>query len=303
VKISKEFKIGLLAIVSLLILYFGVNFLKGQDFLSPTQSYYVFYSNVNGLGSSNQVLMDGYKIGIVGEMEIFQKRKSKVLVELKINREIILGKDARALLIDTDFLGGKAITVFPGDIQNPAEPEDTILGNVQKSLAEEFAERAMPVVQSFDTTILGINEFFSDYSSLSEKLEISINRFSTLVYNLNTVTVENRQNIKRSFSNLDSVMADLALAVSNFSSLSSKLNQIADSMSAEELSASLRSMRANLENMQIITERMAMGEGTLGKLSAEDSLYRNLNSAIMDLDSLLLDLRENPKRYVRLSLF
>ncbi len=300
---SKEIKIGLLAVVSLLILYFGFNFLKGQDFLSPTNSYYVFYKDVNGLTSSNLVLIDGYNVGMVGDMEIHQGSKTSILVELQIKKKITIGKDAVAILVDTDLLGGKAIRVLPGDIRNPAEPDDTLSGEIQKSLAEEFKDRAMPVVQSFDTTILGINEFFTDYSALSDNLKAAINNFRTLTYNLNQLTIDNRNTLKSTMSNLDSVSRELSIAVAEFNSLGRKLNTMADSLDPEEVAASVRAMRANLESLQVITQRMANGEGTLGRLSKEDSLYRHLNLVLQDLDSLLVDLKENPKRYVRLSLF
>ncbi len=300
---SKEFKIGLLAVVSLLILYFGFNFLKGQDFLSPTHSYYVFYDNVNGLTSSNQVLIDGFNVGMVGDMEIDQGEKTRILVELQIKKNITVGSDAMALLVDTDLLGGKAIKVFPGDIGDPALPDDTIRGQVQKSLAEEFADRAMPVVQSFDSTILGVNEFFTDYSSLSSTLEQAIINIRNLAYNLNNMTLENRSKINATFSNLDTITEEMTLAVRDFRKLSAKLNRTADSLDPAEMAATLRSMRANLESLQVVTKRMADGEGTMGKLSEDEELYNNLNRAIQDLDSLLVDLKENPKRYVRLSLF
>lgn len=300
---SKEFKIGLLAVVSLLILYFGFNFLKGQDFLSPTHSYYVFYDNVNGLTSSNQVLIDGFNVGMVGDMEIDQGEKTRILVELQIKKNITVGSDAMALLVDTDLLGGKAIKVFPGNIGDPALPDDTIRGQVQKSLAEEFADRAMPVVQSFDSTILGVNEFFTDYSSLSSTLEQAIINIRNLAYNLNNMTLENRSKINATFSNLDTITEEMTLAVRDFRKLSAKLNRTADSLDPAEMAATLRSMRANLESLQVVTKRMADGEGTMGKLSEDEELYNNLNRAIQDLDSLLVDLKENPKRYVRLSLF
>ncbi len=289
--------------VSLLILYFGFNFLKGQDFLSPTHSYYVFYDHVNGLTSSNQVLIDGFNVGMVGDMEIDQGEKTRILVELQIKKNIIIGSDAMALLVDTDLLGGKAIKVFPGNITARALPDDTIKGEVQKSLAEEFADRAMPVVQSFDSTILGVNEFFTDYSSLSTTLEQAIINIRNLAYNLNNMTLENRSKINETFSNLDTITEEMTLAVRDFRRLSAKLNQTADSLDPAEMAATLRSMRANLESLQVVTKRMADGEGTMGKLSEDEELYNNLNRAIQDLDSLLVDLKENPKRYVRLSLF
>ncbi len=300
---SKEFKIGLLAVVALLILYFGFNFLKGQDFLSPTNSYYVFYKDVNGLTSSNQVLIDGYNVGMVGDMEIFQEGGTKILVELQIKKNVKIGKDARAILMDTDILGGKAIRVFPGDLSNPANPDDTLGGDVQKSLAEEFADRAMPVVQSFDSTILGINEFFKDYTTLSEKIEKAIQEFTLTMANTRQMIVENRANIRNSTAHMDSLLLELGKGAENLNSFTSKLDVVADSIDPQELASTLRAMRANLESMELVTQRMANGQGTLGKLSQDDSLYLNLNQAIMDLDSLLVDLKENPKRYVKLSLF
>lgn len=302
-KFSKEIKIGLLALISGSILYFGVNFLKGVDFLSSSTTYYTIYNDINGLSVSNQVLVNGFSVGRVSDIEIIQGKNTTVKVGFEVNNEILVGKDAKAVLIDTDLLGGKAIKLLPGNYQIKAEPYDTIEGVIEKSLTKVFADKAMPVVEDLDSTIQNINTFLKSYTFASKEIQQMFIQAKNLLSSSQKILDENRMNLKSISGNLSETTREFKKSSKDVSNLLANASQFSDSLSQLEINRTLESLNRTLEKMDSISSQIASGEGTMGKMIYNDSLYNNLNAVSRDLDKLLIDLQEHPKRYVHFSIF
>ncbi|MEQ9307442.1 MAG: MlaD family protein, partial [Marinoscillum sp.] len=154
---SKEFKVGLIALVSGVLLYYGFNFLKGKDFFSPTNKYYVLYDNVDGLNKSNPVIVNGLAVGRVSRIRLLQSEDNQILVELDIDESITLGDSTVASLSNTDFLGSKGIVLTVGSLNNPIVPGDTLIPYQDRGLNEILAS-AEPVASNLNTTITRVNE-------------------------------------------------------------------------------------------------------------------------------------------------
>ncbi|QNL22757.1 MCE family protein [Hyphobacterium sp. CCMP332] len=302
-KFNKEIKIGILALVSISILYFGFNFLKGSDFLTSNHTYYAYYEEISGLTVSNQVLVNGYSVGRVSSISIEQGENTRVKVSLDVSKEVIVGKDAVALLMDTDLLGGKAIELQTGDIKNPAKNYDTIQGRMDKSLPEVFADKAMPIVEGLDSTITNINEFFKSYAFASKEIQEMFVQAKELMAASQKIVYENRQNLKAISDNLKSSTDEFKKSSEDVRIILENMRSVSDSLTQIEINKTLKSLNRSLVSMDSITTQISSGEGSLGKLVYNDSLYDNLNAVSSDLDKLLIDFREKPKRYVHFSIF
>ncbi len=302
-RFTKEIKIGILALVSGSILYFGFNFLKGTDFLTSNNTYIVYYDEISGLTVSNQVLVNGFSVGRVANIQIEQGEKTRVKVRLDVSKEVIVGKNAVALLMDTDLLGGKAIDLQTGDINNPAADNDTIQGKLDKSLPEVFADKAMPIVEGLDSTITNINEFFKSYAFASKEIQEMFIQARSLLSTTQKIIVENRQNLKSISDNLKASTDEFKKSSEDIRVVLQNMRSVSDSLTKIEINRTINSLNRSLVSMDSITTQISSGEGTMGKLVYNDSLYNNLNSVSQDLDKLLIDFQERPKRYVHFSIF
>ncbi len=298
---SKELKVGLLTVISGVILYFGVNFLKGYDFLSSTATYFVVYDKIDGLVPSNPVQINGMSVGKVIAMEILQNQSSKILVEFDLDKKIKLNKNSVAILKDNGLLGGKMIEIVVNQGQ-AINQDDTVKASIEQGLIGMVASKANPLMSSLDTTITSVNQLLAEYKGLSNNIKNILNNLESTTGNVSRLMVDNRQRITNITTNLDKLSASLIETEKSIKPLLNKMNTIADSVNAMKLASTMQEARKSVENLNEILNSMKQGE-TLTKLMGNDSVYINLNKTIADLDKLLVDFREHPKRYVHFSVF
>jgi len=304
VKISKEFKVGVLGIVSLVVLYFGFNFLKGIDLFKDTNTYYALYDNIDGLTISNPVIINGLSVGRVNNINILQNRGNIVAVELHIDGQIKLSNGTVARLINTDFLGSKAIELMLNDSSSVFYVDgDTLKSGVDEGITEFLKQSAAPVADNIGTTITRINAILESFQGNSEKINATLVNIQGITGNIdrNLPVMENKiydllTNLNQNSKELGEVMTALKPVLENFA-------QITDSLKTLELSATLDKTQLALDNFNANLESMKAGEGTMGKLMHDDSLYIYLSNTARDLDRLLVDLEANPGKYVQFSVF
>lgn len=167
---NKEFKVGLFATVALVFLYFGFNFLKGIDFFSTTNKYYVVYDNIDQLAVSNPVLVNGFAVGRVSRIAILQDKQNKVLVELMIDSGIELSDSTKAIL-NSDFLGGKSIFLAIGKGTRTLQAKDTLVAEVAKGMLDVLSETATPVADNLQTTLRKFNVILDNLTKNSQQLD------------------------------------------------------------------------------------------------------------------------------------
>lgn len=294
-RISKEVKVGLFMVVSLMLLYFGFNFLKGIDFFSSTNRYYAIYTNVDKLMPSNQVFINGYAVGRVSRIQ-FQQSKNRVLVEMEIDSEIILG-DSTVALLNGDILGTKYIQLNVGSIANPIKPKDTLRSEVAKGIADFLAENAAPVAASLEGTLRKLNTILDNLTVNSAKLDVIFDEFqktpkilNKTLLNTNTKVDALADNIKTVTVNVNGVLAELKPTLTNFKTFS-------DSLKSLEIQSTLNKAKDALTKLDAAASKFDRKDNTLGKLMNEDSLYVNLNKMILNLDELARHLNENPNHF------
>jgi phospholipid/cholesterol/gamma-HCH transport system substrate-binding protein len=289
--ISKEIKVGLFMVVSLVLLYLGFNYLKGIDFFSATKKYYAVYRNVDKLMPSNQVYINGYSVGRVSKIQ-FEQQKNRVVVEMEINSDIILG-DSTVALLNGDILGTKFIQLDVGSIANPLNPKDTVRSEIAKGIADFLTEP----VADLQSTLRKLNFILDNLGKNSEKLDEIFDGFKATPVLLN-------KTIRNANSKLDSLTYSIRTVTVNVNRTLDKLQPtlsnfktISDSLKSIELNKTLTKAQQALTKLNATLDKMNKGDNTMSKLMTEDTLYVNLNKLLLSLDSLSKHFNENPKHF------
>ena len=294
---SKELIVGVFVTASLVILYFGFNFLKGIDFFSSSSKYYAVYDNVDALTVSNPVLVSGFAVGRVSHIKILQGQDNKVLVEIDINSDIALNDSTKAIL-NSDFLGGKSIFLDIGHGKNIVAAGDTILAEAAKGIFDVFTESAEPVADNMQSTLRRLNTILDNLAKNSQHLDtlflklgntpIFLNR---TILNANSKIDELSVDIKKVTEGINGTLRDLKPTLSNFKTLSDSLKQI-------ELNKTLEQTQQTLASLDETLKKLRSGDNTASRLMTEDSLYVNLNNLLINLDSLVNHFDNNPKHFM-----
>ncbi|WP_210466412.1 MULTISPECIES: MlaD family protein [Rufibacter] len=299
-KFSKELKVALLGIVSLAALYVGFIFLKGSDILSSTRTFYVTYDSVEGLAVSNPVLINGFRVGLVKNMVLDQKKGNKILVTLDIDKDIDVGDSTVAMLVSSDLLGSKAVELYMGRNRLRYKGGEYLIPFVKRSITDMLSQRAMPVLGTVDTTLQRLNAFL-DKDAKQSIQSILLNAQATSE-TLRAVALANQGNINEITSNLARLTASLRGTEAKFSRLAGSLNTLTDTLDVNSMNSAIRGLDSTIYQAQLTMAKINQANGSLGKLMNDDSLYSNLNASSASLNELLMDLKANPKRYVHFSL-
>jgi phospholipid/cholesterol/gamma-HCH transport system substrate-binding protein len=303
-KFTREFKIGFVALVAIALAIWGLNYLKGINIFKSTDNYFGVYNNVKGLVENAVVYLNGYKVGNVSAIEFDKDNVNKITVKVSLAQRIRL-------------LKGTTMVLRSGSIISGTKDVDLVLGN-----GPGFHD-------SGDTLSSAVQVELTDYiDPIRQKIESLITSVDTLMLALDDLmNKETRKNLQGTIANLNGATASLRLSLQPSGALNqslSNLSLVTDNLrkSNEDISAMLRNFAAISDTLKqsrlkeliahadstftLTADLFTMinsGEGTAGQLVMNDSLYNSLNSALTSLDSLLIDLREHPKRYVHLSVF
>ncbi|PJA08472.1 MAG: hypothetical protein COX70_03605 [Flavobacteriales bacterium CG_4_10_14_0_2_um_filter_32_8] len=298
-KIYKEVKVGFVAIVAIVILIWGYNFLKGTNILFKSKSVYTVYPYIGGLVKSSPVLINGFQVGVVNEIYFKPDQSGNIVVELTItDKDIKIPKNSVANLISLDLLSSKGIGLKLGDSPIELQPGDTIDSYFEQSMLDGVSEQIIPIKEKAEKLMLSMDS--------------AVVEFKTTMENLNGVLNEkNQRNISQAITNLKTTIESFDNLANNFNAtLNTSIKptlktykNLGDSLAALNMRATLDKAQATLDNMSTMLDKINKGEGTMGKLINNDSLYNNLEAVTKDMDLLMIDLKENPKRYVHFSLF
>ena len=276
--------------------YLGFNYLKGIDFFTRSNKYYVLYEDVGGLTTSNPVTISGFSVGKVSDINLLQSSGNIVLVEIDVGNNIILG-DSTVAFLDAGLLGGVSIVLDVGELSRPIEPGDTLLASVTPGLTELFRESTEPLTNSLPLLIANLNDFLIDIEGSGESLKLALASFTATSNTLNATLKDNQDSIKQLISGFNGLTTKLGTSVEEVQPLLAKLNVMADSLNNLELSNTLNNLDKLLVETTSTVEALNSSEGTIGRLMTDDSLYNSLNQAMADLDTLLVHMNENPKHF------
>ena len=293
-KLTDEIKIALVAIVGILVLFFGLNFLKGMSFFSTDSTYYVAFKDISGLSSSNPIYADGYKVGVVKSIQYNYAKKGDVLVQIDINPDLRIPKGSSAE-IESDLMGNVKMNLLLAN--NPRErvnSGDTIIGSKNSGMLGNVA-KLLPTVQQMlpklDSILSSVNTLLADPA-----LAHSLHNIEGITANLNTTSQQlntlvagvNRQ-VPGLLRRADGVMV-------NANTFTGNLAQV-------DIAGTMAQVNQTIAQLNAFSQQLNSKEGSLGLLMHDPALYNNLNKTMVSVDSLLINVRQHPKRYVHFSLF
>lgn len=294
--LSKETKIGAMALVSGVMLYLGFNYLKGMDFLTTTNTYYIWYDNIDGLTVSNPVIINGFSVGRVNKIMLDQENGNKVKVEIQVDKVVKLGDSTKAILSSQDLLGGKTIVLSLGNDSKKYENEAILIGVKDKGFMQILGDKATPVLSNLDSTILKINKILS--GSTDADIKIILRNLATASESLKILMSENKENIHGITGNLNTLSNSLVETEKSLKPILAKFNVLADSLNDLELKRVVNNANNAMVNLAAITEKINKGEGSLGALINDKKTVDNLNSTLKNIDFLMVDFRNHPKNYL-----
>lgn len=291
---TKEVKIAIVAIVGLVVLFLGMNFLKGLDLFSTDNRYYISFRDISGLSSSSPIYADGYKVGVVRGIVYDYSQSKDIIVEADINEDMRIPKGSSAEIV-SDLMGNVKVNLLLAS--NPRErvnPGETIVGGINDGAMGQMKD-LIPVVQDMlpklDSILASVNLLLQDpaianslhnVETVTGNLTVSTRRLNTLLGTLN-------RRMPGLLAKADGVMDNAQVVTSNLSKV--------------DVEGTMSKVNATLDNVQAFTDQLNNNTGSLGLLMRDPNLYYNLNATVKSADSLLIDLKSHPKRYVHFSVF
>lgn len=293
-KLTKEIKIALVAIVGILILYFGIIFLKGMNLFSTNNTYFITFDDIQGLGASTPIYADGYKVGTVDGLEYDYKENGPIKVKVDIIKDLRIPQGSKAEIVK-DLMGNLQVNLLLAN--NPrerVEPGGIIPGAVNGGMMDKAAS-LVPVVEKMlpklDSILTSVNALLADPA-----LAASLHNVETITSNL---TVSTRE--------LNTLMAGLNKQVPGMigkaNGVLDNTNRLTANLASLDVQGTLNKVNQTLESAHQFTEKLNSNQGSLGLLMNDTKLYDNLTSTMGHADSLVIDLKAHPKRYVHFSVF
>ena len=293
-KFSKEIQIALVAIVGLVVLFIGLQFLKGLNLFSTDSRYYVKFDNISGLSVSSPVYANGYRVGVVEEILFDYEKRGDIVAVVGVDKKLRLPQGSFAE-IASDLLGNiKLELVFGSDASTLMAPGDTLTGGLQlgaMARAADMIPQIEKMLPKLDSILASVNTLLADpalANSLHNVDQITAD-FTKTTKELNLLTASINRQMPEILQNANGVLA-------NTNKLTGNLNDL-------DIAATMGHVNTTLQNVEQMTAMLNSKEGTLGLLMRDPSLYWNLNSTMMHADSLMIDLKSHPKRYVHFSVF
>ena len=294
-KLSKEIRIALVAILGIVIMYFGMNFLKGISLLSDDEVYYITFKDVNGLSASSPIFANGYQVGVVRGIDYDFANNSEIVVTFTVDDDLRIPKGSTAEII-SDMMGKvKMNLLIAEDIsQGVVNPGDTIVGSTDAGIVGKVAgivpevEKMLP---KLDSILISVNALLADPNitkSMSNVQQITKD-LTTSTRELNTLMANLNKNVPGLMDRANGVLDNTT--------------RLTDNLASVDIDATMSKVNQTLTNVQTLTEKLNNKQGTLGLLMNDPSLYNKLTKTVQSADTLLNNLRAHPKRYVHFSIF
>lgn len=291
---TKEVKIALVAIVALVLLFFGLNFLKGLTLFSSSATYNMSFKDLKGLSESTAIYADGYKVGTVTSIEYDYENAGNVLVKCDIDPQLRIPKGSQAE-IESDLMGNiKVNLLLANNPKEKIEPGGLIMGIDEKGMMAQFQEvlpTVMAIVPKLDSIVTSVNTILANPSianilrnaeDMTANLKVTTSELNSLAMQLNRSVPGMMQHANATLQNTETLTGNLAKV---------------------DVDATMKKIDNTLDNLEQMSKALNNREGTLGLLMYDKGVYNNLNSTMRHADSLMIDLKAHPKRYVHFSVF
>lgn len=299
-KVSREIKTAVLVIISIILFIWGYSFLKGKNLFDNSNKLFVVYENVAGLAPSAPVTLNGLTIGKVNSISI--NPDGKLLVELHITTDFPIAKTSIAEIYDSGLVGGRQIAIKPNLLdKNYTVSGDYLQASSKLGLTDALAQQLEPLQAKIQQLLENADVLFSNVNDILDtqtrqnlknsiaSLNTTLSEFSVASKSINELLADNKSKLNSTLKNVDKVSGNFAT--------------ISDSLAKANLGQTVRNLEKTLAKVDKIMAELEKGNGTMGKLIKDETMYTNFAKTSKELELLLQDLRLNPTRYVNVSLF
>ena len=302
-----EIKVGLVGLGILILLFFGIKFLKGIDIFNKEVSYHVLYKDVSGMHESNYIYLNGMKVGYIKDIKALDNRAENFLVTISISSKVNMTKDSKIVLFNADMLGSKALRLELGHGEL-LHKGDTITGEIEVGMLDKLGTAITPMAENLDSILSAtksilnqqnrdnIQRTLANLESTSRKLNDISQQFDGLIDS-------EKNKIKNIIANTESITANLKDNNERLSNIISRIDQITDTVAQANIGSTLSETSRTIERLNKVLGIIENGKGNLGLLINDEGLYRSLNESARKLDALIEDIKANPKKYVKISVF
>jgi phospholipid/cholesterol/gamma-HCH transport system substrate-binding protein len=296
---NKELKIGFVGIVSIIVLFLGVSYLKGLNILDSSREFYAIYNNIGGLKVGSPVLVNGYQVGVVSQVDLVDNVNQSLLVKISIDKDFDMPVNSVSKIVNQDLMGSKGINLVLGDDAALAESGDTLFSGVGGSFQDEVSAQILPLkikteelIGSIDSVMVIITAVLNkdareNLSNSLQSLDQTFALMSQTMTKVDQIVDQNDERISSIIKNLEANNNEITNIIKNFSDIS---DDIAKS-NIQDLLTSLGEASKKINNSQ----------GSFGMLINDEDLYLNLERSSKELELLIKDIKENPKRYLGFS--
>ena len=290
--LNNEVKIGIAVVFAIAVLYFGINFLKGINIFTPNTTLYVQYNSVDGIVKTSHVLINGYQVGHVSDIVFDYSKEAPITLELTVDRKLVVPKGTIAEVYETGLLGDKAIRLRLGKSNELCHKGDTIEGIITGGVLAQAMESLLPPIQNM------IPNIDSTVRALRAVVE------SEHVENILANADDAVKSLKDASGKLDAMMStDIKPFMADAKNVAAKLDKVATDVSEADLKKTLSELEAAIDNVKLATAKLSSTDNTLGLLLNDRKLYNDVDSILINGNALVVDLKQNPKRYVHFSVF
>ena len=314
-KITREFKIGLLTVAAIFLFIWGLNFLKGKDIFSRQTTFYAVYDDVTGLIESNPVSLSGVSIGQVNRIRFMPDGSGRIVVENIVSRDVAIPDNSVSILTGMSLTGTREIIIQLGDSDRLIADGDTLQSGYQPSLQDEVSQLVAPIRQRADDLFMQVDSVLAVFQAIfteqtRRNITESFESIQGTLHNLEQTTLTLDKSIEAETTRLAAILVNTESITTNLkdnneliTNIIQNFSSISDSIAAANLQQTLLHTEQSLTNLNQIMDKVNKGEGSLGLLINDEDLYRNLENSSKELELLLEDIRKNPGSYINISVF
>lgn len=309
-KFTKEIKAGLIAILAIVGFVFLFQFMKGKSLFTTDNIFYAKFDNVEGLAASNPVSINGLKVGQVDKIIPITEKDGKIhfVVKVIIDDNFEFSRKSTLEIFEPGLMSGKEMRVNLAYGQPMAKDGDTLAGAFKLSMMNNLSSQVGPVKDQLQVVLKRVDSLMVNASSITDAQNQAMIR--SLLANLNqtvasfeTTSKQTNALLANNDPRVQKVLDNANLATISAKSAIDKYGKVAEEVDVKKLNNTIDKLSLTADKLNSVIAGIQNGEGSLGKLTKDEELYRNLNTSSENLNKLILDLKENPKRYLNFSVF
>lgn len=303
-----EIKIGIFGLCVLVILFFGIKFLKGSDIFQKENTYYAYYNDVSGMLVSSNVLVNGLRVGYVKEIEATNERADNFLVTFTCSSDIKIPQDSKITLFSADLLGSKALKLQFGTSSKIIEDGDTLSSGRELGMLDNLGASVTPLMNNLDSILTSLNKILNAQTQTSlqntiTNLETTTSKLSSISCDLDNLMTSEKTKLAKIIENTESITANFKENNEKLSNIIANVDNIVDSAAKANIGTTLIETGKSIEKLNTVLGVIEKGKGNVGLLINDEELYKSLDNSAKNLNKLIEDIKENPKKYINVSVF